>query len=207
MRDLISLRTEKLHERKMDCGFIACLINDNSARRRANRSATFQCRNPIRAERSAEAASCADCWYRQRHPDLDVKGRKGPGDTGGSRQGGHELRYLEDWRSCGCAGQGRDADRAMKASSKGDELRKRVDTEVYAPASGSQGFGAVHETEIVATVQSINSKNKTITLRGPWRTETFDLSSEIAAYKLKPGDTVHAVLISATAVEVTPTAK
>jgi hypothetical protein len=97
--------------------------------------------------------------------------------------------------------------RAMKASAKGDELRKRVDTEVYAPASGSQGFGAVHETEIVATVQSINSKNKTITLRGPWRTETFDLSSEIAAYKLKPGDTVHAVLISATAVEVTPTAK
>ena len=97
--------------------------------------------------------------------------------------------------------------RATKASAKGDELRKRVDTEVYAPASGSQGFGAVHETEIVATVQSINSKNKTITLRGPWHTETFDLSSEIAAYKLKPGDTVHAVLISATAVEVTPTAK
>ena len=97
--------------------------------------------------------------------------------------------------------------RAVKASAKGDELRKRVDTEVYAPASGSQGFGAVHETEIVATVQSINNKNKTITLRGPWRTETFGLSSEIAAYKLKPGDTVHAVLISATAVEVTPTAK
>jgi len=97
--------------------------------------------------------------------------------------------------------------RVVKASAKGDELRKRVDTEVYAPASGSQGFGAVHETEIVATVQSINSKNKTITLRGPWRTEMFDLSSEIAAYKLKPGDTVHAVLISATAVEVTPTAK
>ncbi|SOE93528.1 hypothetical protein SAMN05414139_06308 [Burkholderia sp. D7] len=97
--------------------------------------------------------------------------------------------------------------RVVKASAKGDELRKRVDTEVYAPASGSQGFGAVHETEIVATVQSINNKNKTITLRGPWRTETFDLSSEIAAYKLKPGDTIHAVLISATAVEVTPTAK
>ena len=97
--------------------------------------------------------------------------------------------------------------RATKASAKEDELRKRVDTEVYAPASGSQGFGAVHETEIVATVQSINSKNKTITLRGPWHTETFDLSSEIAAYKLKPGDTVHAVLISATAVEITPTAR
>ena len=97
--------------------------------------------------------------------------------------------------------------RATKASAKGDELRKRVDTDVYVPASGSQGFGAVHETEIFATVQSVNSKNKTITLRGPWRAETYDLSSEIAAYKLKPGDSVHAVLISATAVEVTPTPK
>lgn len=97
--------------------------------------------------------------------------------------------------------------RATKTSAKGGELRKRVDTDVYVPASGSEGFGAVHETEIVATVQSVNNKNKTITLRGPWRTETYDLSSEIAAYKLKPGDSVHAVLISATAVEVTPTAK
>lgn len=97
--------------------------------------------------------------------------------------------------------------KATKTSAKGGELRKRVDTDVYVPASGSEGFGAVHETEIVATVQSVNNKNKTITLRGPWRTETYDLSSEIAAYKLKPGDSVHAVLISATAVEVTPTAK
>jgi hypothetical protein len=97
--------------------------------------------------------------------------------------------------------------RATKASAKADELRKRVDTEVYAPASGFQGFGAVHETEIVATVQSVNTKNKTITLRGPWRTETYDLSSEMAAHKLKAGDSVHAVLISATAVQVTPTAK
>jgi hypothetical protein len=56
-------------------------------------------------------------------------------------------------------------------------------------------------------VQSTNKKKKTITLRGLWHTETFDLSSEIAAYKLKAGDTVHAVMISATAVEVTPTTK
>jgi hypothetical protein len=97
--------------------------------------------------------------------------------------------------------------KAVKASAKDDGLRKRVDTEVYAPASGSEGFGAVHEVEVIATVQSINQKKKTITLRGPWHTETFDLSSEIAAYKLKAGDTVHAVMISATAVQVTPTAK
>jgi len=74
--------------------------------------------------------------------------------------------------------------KAVKASAKDDGLRKRVDTEVYAPASGSEGFGAVREVEVIATVQSINQKKKTITLRGPWHTATFDLSSEIAAYKL-----------------------
>jgi hypothetical protein len=97
--------------------------------------------------------------------------------------------------------------RAVKASAKDDGVRERVDTDVFAAASGSEAFGTVHETEIVATVKDINNKNKTITLRGPWHTETFSLSSEIAAYKLKPGDTVHAVLISATAVQVTPTEK
>lgn len=85
--------------------------------------------------------------------------------------------------------------KAVKVSAKDDGLRKRVDTEVYAPAPGSERFGAVHEVEVIATVQSINKKNKTITPRGPWHTETFDLSSEIAAYKLKAGDTVHAVMI------------
>jgi Cu/Ag efflux protein CusF len=97
--------------------------------------------------------------------------------------------------------------KAVKTSAKDDGLRKRVDTTAFAPASDASGFGSAQEVEIIATVQSINRKNKTITLRGPWHTDTFDLTPELAAYKLKAGDTIHAVFVSATAVEVTPVAK
>lgn len=97
--------------------------------------------------------------------------------------------------------------KAVKASAKDDGLRKRVDTSVFASASDASGFADVREVEIIATVQSINRKNKTITLRGPWHTDTFDLTPELAANKLKAGDTIHAVFISATAVEVAPVAK
>jgi Cu/Ag efflux protein CusF len=96
---------------------------------------------------------------------------------------------------------------AVKTSAKDDGLRKRVDTNVLAQASDASGFGAVREVEIIATVQNINRKNKTITLRGPWNTDTFDLTPELAAKKLKAGDTIHAVFVSAMAVEVTPVTK
>lgn len=92
---------------------------------------------------------------------------------------------------------------AVKSSKSGDGLRKRVDTEVYAPASDGTGYGAVHEMEILATVQRIDKKHKTITLRGAWRTETFPLTPEVAADNLKVGDTVHAIFITAMAVDVT----
>jgi hypothetical protein len=94
--------------------------------------------------------------------------------------------------------------KAVKVSGKDDGLRKRVDTEVYAPASDGSGYGTVHQVEILATVQRIDKKNKTITLRGAQRTGSFTLSPAIAAQNLKVGDTVHAVYISAMAVEVTP---
>jgi Cu/Ag efflux protein CusF len=96
---------------------------------------------------------------------------------------------------------------AVKTSAKGGELRKRVDTSAFAPASDAAGFGSVKEVEIIATVQSINKKNKTITLRGPWHTDTFHLTPQLAAQKLKAGDMIHAVFISAVAVEVTPVNK
>jgi hypothetical protein len=47
--------------------------------------------------------------------------------------------------------------KAVKASAKDDGLRKRVDTEVYAPASGSGGFGAVHEVEVRGGVENSDS--------------------------------------------------
>ncbi len=97
--------------------------------------------------------------------------------------------------------------KAVKVSAKDDGLRKRVDTNVYAPASDGSGYGAVHQVEILATVQRIDTKHKTISLRGAQRTGGFDLSPAIAAQNLKVGDTVHAVYISAMAVGVTPKQK
>jgi hypothetical protein len=94
--------------------------------------------------------------------------------------------------------------KAVKARPEDKGIRKRVETEVYTPAGNTPGYGSVKQVEIIATVQSINLQNKTITLRGAGRTDTFDLSPEMAADHLKPGDTIHAVFISATAVQVTP---
>ena len=87
--------------------------------------------------------------------------------------------------------------------------RARVDTTAYQPTSGAKGvtgFDALRQVEVVATVQSIDNKKHTITLRGPQRTETFDLAADFAAEHLKKGDMVHAVFVSATAVQVTPAA-
>lgn len=95
----------------------------------------------------------------------------------------------------------------VKGGAKGE--RQRVDTATYQPTSGPQGvtgYDATRQVEVIATVESINAKKRTITLRGPWRTETFDLTPDIAAEKLKKGDTIHAVFTSATAVQVTPVA-
>ncbi|MDR5839929.1 hypothetical protein [Caballeronia sp. LZ031] len=93
---------------------------------------------------------------------------------------------------------------ATKATGADKGVRKRVDTAVYAPASGANGFASSRQVEILATVESINRKNGTITLRGPWRTDTFDIPHDLDTKNLKPGDSVHAVFLSATAVDVTP---
>jgi Cu/Ag efflux protein CusF len=93
---------------------------------------------------------------------------------------------------------------ASKATGADKGIRKRVDTAVYAPASGANGFESSRQVEILATVESITRKNGTITLRGPWRTDTFDIPHDLDTKNLKPGDTIHAVFVSAAAVEVTP---
>ena len=99
--------------------------------------------------------------------------------------------------------------RAEKVTGADKGMRARVDTTAYEPTSGAKGvsgFDAQRQVEIYATVQSIDMKKRKITLRGPWRTETLDLLPEFAAEKLKKGDTIHAVFVSATAVQVTPVA-
>ncbi|MGF6779550.1 hypothetical protein [Paraburkholderia sp. GAS334] len=81
-------------------------------------------------------------------------------------------------------------------------LRKRVDTQVYQPASG--GFESARRIEILATVQKIDRKKRLVTLRGPYQTQTVEARPDIDLSGVKVGDTVHAVFVSAAAVQVTP---
>lgn len=93
--------------------------------------------------------------------------------------------------------------KAIRTGEKDEGVRKRVETDVYAPASDGLGYGSVHQMELLATIQRIDRKNKTITLRGPWKTETLVLTPEVAADNVKAGDTIRAIFITAVAVEVT----
>ncbi|SAK80608.1 hypothetical protein AWB75_04984 [Caballeronia catudaia] len=83
--------------------------------------------------------------------------------------------------------------------------RARVDTTTVAPASGANvvaGFDAMRKVEILATVVSIDAAKRTITLRGPQNTVKLDIVKNVDVSKLKKGDNVHAVFVSALAVQV-----
>ncbi|WP_233834938.1 copper-binding protein [Paraburkholderia sp. ZP32-5] len=80
-------------------------------------------------------------------------------------------------------------------------IRQRIDTEVTQPAANGV-VASARRVEVVATVRKIDRKNRTITLRGATRTETLDVSPDIPLEKLKVGDSVHAVFVSAVAASV-----
>ncbi|APR39882.1 hypothetical protein [Paraburkholderia sp. SOS3] len=88
----------------------------------------------------------------------------------------------------------------VKGADKG--IRKRVDTQVYQPASG--GYQTAKQIEVLATVQKIDRKKRTVTLRGAYQTQTLDVGPDVDLKTLKVGDTVHAVFVSAAAVKITP---
>jgi Cu/Ag efflux protein CusF len=81
-------------------------------------------------------------------------------------------------------------------------IRQRIDTEVTQPAANGV-VASARRVEVVATVRKIDRKNRTITLRGPSRTETLDVAPDIALEKLKVGDSVRAVFVAAIAAQVT----
>jgi Cu/Ag efflux protein CusF len=89
--------------------------------------------------------------------------------------------------------------RATKVKSTG--IRERVDTEATIPASGGVTATA-RSVQILATIQKIDPKKRLITLRGPNRTEVFELSPDVSLDGLKTGDTVRAEFVSATAIQV-----
>ena len=91
---------------------------------------------------------------------------------------------------------------AEKVTGKDAGIRKRVDTNVYLPASS--GYDAARQVEVQATVQHINAKKREVTLRGAYQTVTLAVGKDVDLKHLKVGDTVHAVFVSAYATQVTP---
>ncbi|OAJ53019.1 hypothetical protein A6V36_11645 [Paraburkholderia ginsengiterrae] len=92
--------------------------------------------------------------------------------------------------------------KAEKVTGKDKGIRERVDTQVYAPASG--GYESARQVEVLATVQKINHKKRLVTLRGAYQTQTLEVAPDVDLKDVKVGDTVHAVFVSAAAVQVTP---
>ncbi len=88
----------------------------------------------------------------------------------------------------------------VKGASKG--IRERVDTHVYAPASG--GYESARQVEVLATVQKVDHKKRLVTLRGAYQTQTLEAGPDVDLKEVKVGATVHAVFVSATAVQITP---
>ena len=85
---------------------------------------------------------------------------------------------------------------------KASGIRERVETTAAIPASDGV-VASARRVEVLATVQKIDRKKRLVTLRGPNRTQTLDVAPDVSIDKLKVGDTVHAVFVSATAAEVT----
>jgi Cu/Ag efflux protein CusF len=88
----------------------------------------------------------------------------------------------------------------VKGADKG--IRQRVETQVYQPASG--GYQSAKQIEVLASVQKIDRKKRTVTLRGAYQTQTLDVGPDVDLKDLKVGDMVHAVFVSAAAVKITP---
>lgn len=89
---------------------------------------------------------------------------------------------------------------ADKVATKG--VRERVETDVAQPASNGV-VASARRIEVVATVLKIDRKHRKITLRGPKRTEVFDVVPDISLDSLNVGDSVRAVFVVAAAASVT----
>lgn len=89
---------------------------------------------------------------------------------------------------------------ADKVATKG--VRSKIETEATTPNANGAST-QVRSIEVVATVQKIDRKQRLVTLRGPERTVTLQVSPEVPIDKLKVGDSIRANYASATAVQIT----
>ncbi len=95
---------------------------------------------------------------------------------------------------------------AMALTPSSTSIRKRVDTTTKQRAAlGQRPGGMVVKTvEVDATVQAVDRQARTVTLRGPKRTVTLEISKDVDLDKVKVGDQVHAIYQEALAVSVRP---
>jgi Cu/Ag efflux protein CusF len=56
---------------------------------------------------------------------------------------------------------------------------------------------------VIATVQKVDQKHRTITIRGPYKTDTLHVGPDVSLKDIKAGDNVRAEFVEATAVLVT----
>ncbi|MEA3116084.1 MAG: hypothetical protein QOG58_5883 [Caballeronia sp.] len=90
--------------------------------------------------------------------------------------------------------------RATKVASNG--IRERVDETATIPASAGSTATA-RRVQVLASVQKVDHAKRTITIRGPNKTETLQAGPDVSLKGIKAGDSVHAEFIEATAVLVT----
>ena len=95
---------------------------------------------------------------------------------------------------------------AMALTPSRTGVRKRVETTTEQRAAlGQKPGGMVVQTvEVDATVQAVDLKARTVTLRGPKRTLTLDVAKDVNLNQVKVGDQVHAVYQEALAISVRP---
>jgi len=85
---------------------------------------------------------------------------------------------------------------------KSDGIRERIDETAAVPeANGSTA--SARRVQVIATVQKVDQKHRTITIRGPYKTDTLHVGPDVSLKDIKAGDNVRAEFVEATAVLVT----
>ncbi|SAL43572.1 hypothetical protein AWB64_04628 [Caballeronia sordidicola] len=85
---------------------------------------------------------------------------------------------------------------------KSDGIRERIVETAAVPESGGSTATA-RRVQVVATVQKVDQAHRTITLRGPYKTDTLRVGPDVPLKDIKVGDSVRAEFVEATAVLVT----
>ncbi|MBN3764990.1 hypothetical protein [Burkholderia sp. Ac-20365] len=93
---------------------------------------------------------------------------------------------------------------AEKVDSAGKGIRERVDAQVV--LRGPDGKETARQVETLSTVQKIDQTRRLLTLRGVYETQVIRVTPDFDMKNLHVGDTIHAVFVSAAAIEIKPQA-